>query len=128
MPTLAVFVASAMLGALAAVGCGGGGGGGVGGRGGSGVGFGGFGLFDGGPSDGGGSTGTDGPPLQPAPPICGNGIVETAEACDGASVTGCAPGQRCGPACACVAGPPAPTDSRALIAQALAAGRIDYFT
>jgi hypothetical protein len=126
---LAAFVRLAAVGALAAaIGCGGGGGGGHGGSGGSFTGFGGFGLFDGGPADGGGSTGTDGPTLQPAPPICGNGIVEAAEACDGAAVTGCTAGQRCGATCACVAGPPAPTDSRALIAQALAAGRIDYFT
>jgi hypothetical protein len=117
------------LGALAAaIGCGGGGGGGHGGSGGGFTGFGGFGLFDGGPGDGGGSTGTDGPTLQPAPPICGNGIVEAAEACDGAAVTRCAAGQRCGETCTCVAGPLAPADSGALIAQALAAGRIDYFT
>jgi len=114
----------------AATGCGGGGQGGQGGRGGQGgsggaglTGFGGFGL-----TDGGGSTGADGPPLTPAPPICGNGIVEATEACDPGDTTGCALGRPCSATCTCVAGPAAPTNPGALIAQALADGRIDYFT
>jgi len=120
-------VIGSVLATVAWAGCGGGGGGGRGGQGGGSTGLGGFGLVDGGPTDGGGSTGSD-VPLVPAPPICGNGIVEAAEACDNAATAACAAGQRCSATCTCVAGPPAPTDSGALIAQALAAGRIDYFT
>jgi hypothetical protein len=127
---------------LALAGCGGGGGGSAhGGSGGAGLtglgGSGGFGLTGGGGSglvdggfgltDGGGSTGTDGPPLTPAPPLCGNGIVETGETCDVAA--GCAPGQPCNATCsACGPGPAASMDSGELIAAALAAGRIDYVT
>jgi hypothetical protein len=122
--TLAVVAKLTAVGALAtAIGCGGGGGGGglgggilgIGGIGGSGLGGGA--AIDGGAAD---------VPLDPAPPICGNGIVEAGEACDVAA--GCPAGQRCSAICTCVAGPPAPNDSAALIAEALAAGRIDYFT
>ncbi len=118
---------------MAAPGCGGGGGGQAGRGGSSGGltgfgGIGGLGLADGGgPTDAGGSTGAD-VRLDPAPPICGNGIVETGEACDKAAAAGCATGQVCGAACACVAGSPPPGDSGTLIAGALATGRIDRFT
>ena len=125
--TLAVVASLATLAAI--TGCGGGGGGGHAGTGGGFTGlagFGGSGLVDGGPLvDGGGSSGAD-VRLDPAPPICGNGIVETGEACDVAA--GCPTGQRCSATCACVAAPLPPADSGTLIADALAAGRIDYFT
>ena len=122
-------VTLAVVAMLGAVGCGGGGGGGQAGTGGGFTGlagFGGFGLVDGGgPTDGGGSSGAD-VRLDPAPPICGNGVVETGEACDVAA--GCPTGQRCSAACACLAAPAPPGDSGGLIAAALADGRIDYFT
>src|SRR6187431_1475656 len=70
----------AALGVLfAAGGCGGGGGGGKGGNGGGLTGLGGFGLVDGG--GGGGADGGADVKLDPAPPLCGNGIAETGESC-----------------------------------------------
>ena len=42
---------------------------------------------------------------DPTPALCGDGVRETGEACDG-SAEGCAAGEQCTAACTCVAAPP----------------------
>ena len=58
--------------------------------------------------------------------VCGNGIRDGAEACEG--VDGCGPGTLCAGDCTCVPAPDEPPTSIGLIANALAAGTIDYPT
>jgi hypothetical protein len=58
--------------------------------------------------------------------VCGNGVRDGAEACEG--VDGCGPGTRCAADCTCVPAPSQPSTSLGLIANALAAGTIDYPT
>src|SRR6266850_360519 len=58
--------------------------------------------------------------------VCGNGIRDGAEACEG--VDGCGPGTVCAADCTCMPAPSQPSTSQGLIANALAAGTIDYPT
>ena len=58
--------------------------------------------------------------------VCGNGIRDGAEACEG--LDGCGAQERCTSACTCAPVSPRPTVSQGLIAAALARGDIDYPT
>lgn len=61
--------------------------------------------------------------VPPPPAVCGNGVLEAGEQCDG--LLGCPDTATCSTTCTCVDRPHDPVSSESLIAAALAAGTID---